>query len=375
MSIDLATLATPGVRRLQPYQPGKPASEVQRELGLQQVIKLASNESPFGPSPLALARAREALTDLHRYPDGGGFALKRQLAAWHRTTPEHITLGNGSNDVLELIARVFASPEHEVVYAQHSFIVYALVTKAIGAGAVEVAANAYGHDLPALAAAISPRCRLVFIANPNNPTGTWNQRHALRRFLDAVPSQVIAVIDEAYCDYVTDPDYPDCQQWLAEYPNLIVTRTFSKAYGLAALRIGYALSSPLIADLLNRIRQPFNVNSVALEAALGALDDSAHIARVRALNAAGRQQLESGLAALGMEWLPSAGNFLCVRAFAGFSGQQLFAALLKRGIIVRTLDEYQLPQHVRITIGSEEENNSLLKSLSEAVTDAALRDA
>ena len=371
MNADIFSLANDGVQHLQPYKPGKPVSEVQRELGLQQVIKLASNESPFGPSPRAMAHLQTVLTELHRYPDGNGFALKQRLAERHRIAPENITLGNGSNDILELIARVFVSAQHEVVYAQHGFIVYALVSKAIGASAIEVAANAYGHDLPAMAAAVSERCRLVFIANPNNPTGTWNSHRHLRLFLDTVPPQVIVVIDEAYCDYIDHPDYPDCSQWLAQYPNLVVTRTFSKAYGLAGLRVGYALSSPLIADLMNRIRQPFNVNSIALEAALAALDDSDHISHVRAQNAVGMQQLEDGFASLRMEWIASAGNFLCVKAGAQLNGSQLFTALLKHGVIVRTLNEYQLPHHVRITIGSETENNHLLDSLSAVLADTA----
>ena len=371
MNSDILSLANNGVQHLQPYQPGKPVSEVQRELGLQQVIKLASNESPFGPSPRVIAHLQTILSDLHRYPDGNGFALKQRLAEQHSIVPENITLGNGSNDVLELIARVFVGTKHEVVYAQHGFIVYSLVSKAIGASTVEVAASAYGHDLPSMAAAVSERCRLVFIANPNNPTGTWNSRRNLRLFLDTVPPHVIVVIDEAYCDYIDHPDYPDCPQWLAQYPNLVVTRTFSKAYGLAGLRVGYALSSPLIADLMNRIRQPFNVNSIALEAALAALDDRDHIYHVRAQNAAGMRQLEDGLASLRMKWIASAGNFLCVRSNAPLSGSQLFTALLKHGVIVRSLNEYQLPNHVRITVGSETENQHLLDALSAVLADAA----
>ena len=366
---DLSMLANHGIRSMQPYRPGKPVGELQRELGLTQIIKLASNESAFGASPKALDGARAALAQPYRYPDGSGFELKRRLAEFHNVSPDRVTLGNGSNDVLELIARVFVAPSHEVMYSQHAFIVYSLITQAIGAGSMQVPATEYGHDLAAMAAATSANCRLVYIANPNNPTGTWNGSRSIRRFLDTVPDHIIVVIDEAYCDYVDNSEYPNCIPWLENYPNLVVTRTFSKAYGLAALRIGYTLSSPMIADLMNRIRQPFNVNSVALGAALAALDDNEHIARARSLNHDGMQQLEIGLSKLGMRWIPSVGNFICVQAPALMSGSQLFAALLRRGVIVRTIDEYELVDHVRVTIGTGDQNEYFLSALAAVLLD------
>jgi histidinol-phosphate aminotransferase len=368
---DFIELAAPGVRSLQPYQPGKPESELRRELGLADIVKLASNENPLGPSPQALAAVGASLAELARYPDGNGYELKQALAAYHALDTACITLGNGSNDVLELIARAFLTPEHEAVFSQHAFAVYPLVTQAIGARARIAKAHSanhpmpYGHALEALLELVGERTRIVFIANPNNPTGTWNTATELQAFLDAVPAHALIVIDEAYFDYAEVADYASAVAWLERYPNLIVTRTFSKAYGLAGLRVGYSLSHPEVADLLNRVRQPFNVNSPALAGARAALQDTEHLARSRAVNRAGRVQLQEGLAQLGLRALPSAGNFLCLDCAR--PGQPLFQALLKRGVIVRPVANYDLPNFLRITIGTEQENRRLLAAFAEVL--------
>jgi histidinol-phosphate aminotransferase len=278
MARELLSLAIPGVRGLKPYEPGKPLTELEREYGIKHAIKLASNENPLGPGAKALAAIRAQLDDLGRYPDGNGFALKAALAHTHGIAPPQITLGNGSNEVLEFAARAFVLPENEVVYSQHAFAVYPLVTQAIGAKAVVTPVIDWGHDLEAMAAAINVRTRLVFVANPNNPTGTWIAADALERFLQRVPEHVVVVVDEAYYEYVSEPRYPNTIPWVARFPNLVVTRTFSKVHGLAGLRVGYGVSSLQMADLLNRVREPFNVNSLALAAAEAALADVQHVA-------------------------------------------------------------------------------------------------
>ncbi|NJD08809.1 MAG: histidinol-phosphate transaminase, partial [Methylococcaceae bacterium] len=281
-------MAVAGVQGLTPYQPGKPISELERELGISNIVKLASNENPLGPSPKALAAISGLLGELHLYPDGGGFELKAALARHLNVGADQITLGNGSNDVLDLVGRAFLGPGTAAVFSAHAFAVYPIVTQACGAELRVAKAHdggegpAYGHDLKAMAKLIDEPVRVVFVANPNNPTGTYLRRDELRAFLAAVPPQVVVVVDEAYFEYVDFPDYPDCLQWLKDFPNLIVTRTFSKAYGLAGLRVGYAVSSPALADLLNRVRQPFNVNTLALAAATAALGDREHLDRTKA---------------------------------------------------------------------------------------------
>jgi histidinol-phosphate aminotransferase len=361
MSCDPLALVNEGVRGLTPYQPGKPIEELERELGLTHIIKLASNESPLGPSPKARAMALVGLDELSRYPDGGGADLRAALADIHAVAGECLTLGNGSNDVLELIARLFVSSEHEVVFSEHAFAVYPLLTRAMGARAVEVPARDRGHDLAAMADAISERTRLVFIANPNNPTGTWNDAEELSRFLAAVPDRVIVVVDQAYAEYVDEPGYPDCITWLPRYSNLIVTRTFSKAHGLAGLRVGYCVSSADIAQLLNRVRQPFNVNSLALAAAAASLEDDEHLTRSVDINRAGKRQLCAGFDALGLAYIPSVANFLCFAVPGDAAG--VYTALLHEGVIVRPLDVYGLPGHLRVTVGLEDENARFLHAL------------
>lgn len=372
MTCDLLSLAAPGVRTLQPYQPGKPESELRREYGLSDIVKLASNENPLGPSPRALAVIRDTLSGLARYPDGNGFELKAALSAKLGLSTAMLTLGNGSNDVLELVARAFLTPDHEAVFSEHAFAVYPIVTQAIGATARVAKANPpdhampYGHDPAALLALVNDRTRVVFVANPNNPTGTWLKTAELEAFLEAIPEQVIVVVDEAYFEYVeADADCPNALRWLDRFPNLVVTRTFSKAYGLAGLRVGYAISHPQVADLLNRVREPFNVNSLALVAAAAALDDFGHLERSRVVNRAGMEQLRNACRQLGLPWLPSVGNFLCVDV--GRPGREVFLELLKRGVITRPVDNYGLPRFLRISIGAEAENARLIETLTDVL--------
>lgn len=361
MTCDVAALAAPGVRGLQPYQPGKPIEELEREYGIRDIIKLASNENPLGASPLALDAVRAILADVHRYPDGNGFALKSRLARRHGIGTAQITLGNGSNDVLECVARAFVTPDNEVVFSEHAFAVYPIVTRAVGAKAVVTAAKDWGHDLDAMRAAITPRTRLVFIANPNNPTGTWLKASALEDFIRSLPDHVLVVVDEAYFEYVRETDYPDASSWVGRYTNLVVTRTFSKAYGLAGLRVGYAISSGAVADMLNRVRQPFNVNSLALAAATAALDDAAHLARSIEVNAAGLRQLADGARRLGLDYIPSVANFLSIDLAR--PAAPVYEALLRRGVIVRPVANYGMPNHLRVTVGRPEENERFLKAL------------
>jgi histidinol-phosphate aminotransferase len=360
MTIDVLSLATPGVRGLTPYVPGKPVEELERELGVTNAIKLASNENPLGPSPKALAAIQKALPEIARYPDGGGFALKHALASKLKVAPEQITLGNGSSDVIEFAARIFVAPGDEVIFSQYAFAMYPILTQAIGGRAVEVAARDWGHDLDAMAQAVSDKTRLVFVTNPSNPTGTWSDRASLRRFLEQIPPRVIVVLDEAYFEYVEIPDYPDGILLLRDFPNLIVARTFSKVYGLAGLRVGYSISSHAMADLLNRIRPPFNVNSLAQVAAQAALNDDEHLRKTRQLNHVGMRQLTDGFRQLDLAFIPSVGNFICVEVG---DAARFNDALLRQGVIVRPIASYGMPRHLRVTIGLQEENSRFLAAL------------
>ena len=364
-------LAAAGICGLRPYQPGKPIAELEREYGVTDIVKLASNENPLGPGPRALAAIAVASGDLARYPDANGYELKNALAARHGVTPDCVTLGNGSNDVLVLLAEVFLRPGLGAVYSRHAFAVYALAVQA--AGATHLVADAlpvedeqpFGHDLDAMAALVGPETRMVFIANPNNPTGTWLEAGALEGFIGALPEHLVVVIDEAYSEYVRESDYPETTRWLARYPNLVVTRTFSKAFGLAGLRMGYAVSSPEIADLLNRVRQPFNTNSLAQAAALAALGDEAHLARSVEINAVGLQRVGQACAALGLGVVPSVGNFLLVDM--GTEAALLYEALLREAVIVRPVGNYGLPNHLRISIGTPAENDRLIAALNKVL--------
>ncbi len=369
--IDWVARAMPGIRGLQPYQPGKPVAELERELGIADAVKLASNENPLGPSPLALAAARAVMDGIARYPEGSAPELRQALAARHRLDPAGITVGNGSNDCLDLIARAFLGPGRNAVYAEHAFAVYPISTRAAGAEGRPAPARPdddpmpRGHDLEAMAQRVDRDTAVVFIANPNNPTGTWLEAPQLRDFLHSLPRHVIAVVDEAYVEYARVPGYASAEPWLGELPNLIVTRTFSKVYGLAGLRVGYALSDPAVADLLNRVRQPFNVNLPGQAAAVAALGDEAHLERSLRCNREGLEALRRGLGDLGLRCLPSAGNFLCVDL--GRDAAAVDRGLLERGVIVRPLGPYGLPRHLRITIGTAAENARLLTALEEVL--------
>jgi len=361
-AMDICDLAPPYVRAIAPYQPGKPISELARELGLEEasIIKLASNENPLGVSPLARRAIEAAVAGLGRYPDGNGFDLKQALSRRYGVAQECIVLGNGSNDVLEMAARAFLTPGLEAIYSQHAFAVYPLAVQAAGATGVEVPAKNYGHDLAAMRRAVTGRTRLVFVANPNNPTGTLAPARELESFLSDLPKEVLVVLDEAYNEYLLEEYRYDSIGWLKRSPNLVVTRTFSKVYGLAGLRVGYAFAGAGVADLMNRVRQPFNVNSIALAAATAALDDTGFVRESYELNRSGMRQVTGGLKRLGLEYIPSYGNFVSFRV-KDASG--VFQKLLKSGVIVRPIASYGMPQHLRVTIGLETENSRFLQSL------------
>lgn len=366
MRKDFLSLATAGIQGLSPYQPGKPIEELARELNLDpaNIVKLASNENPLGPSPQVLTAIQIAAQDLTRYPDGSGYLLKNALARKFNLQPEQITLGNGSNDLLDLIGRCWLEPGRNAVYSQYAFAVYPITTQAMGADHREVPAQNWGHDLPAMLAAIDNNTSLVFIANPNNPTGTWVNSQQLREFLQQVPKDVLVVLDEAYVEYAQHPDFPASFEFLAEFPNLIICRTLAKAYGLAGLRVGYSVSNPEIAGILNRIRQPFNVNSLALAAAEAALEDRAYLQQSVAINQQGKQQLEAAFQQLGLEFIPSLGNFICVAVGDAAAVNQ---ALLEQGVIVRPLAPYGMPNHLRISIGLPTENQRCIEALQKVL--------
>jgi histidinol-phosphate aminotransferase len=365
MNADLPT-APAYVRDIAPYVGGKAIEDLARELDLdpKSIVKLASNENPRGPSPKALAAIAAAAGDLTRYPDGNGYALKSALADRLAVDRAQIVLGNGSNDILELATQAYLRPGDEAIYAQHAFAVYPLATHARGAVGIEVPARDFGHDLPAMRAAITPRTRIVFVANPNNPTGTFLPAAELTAFLESVPRDVLVVLDEAYNEYLRPEDRSDSIGWVADYPNLLVSRSFSKAFGLAALRIGYGVMAPEVADMLNRVRQPFNVNALAQAAAIAALEDTAYVEESRSLNTAGLRQLGAGLEAMGVRSLPSHGNF--VLAHVGDAGR-VYQALLAQGVIVRPVANYGLPAWLRVTVGLPEENERFLAALKSAI--------
>ena len=366
MTSKFLDLASQGIRGLQPYQPGKPVEELERELGLTDIIKLASNENPLGPSESVQKALSAALTEVARYPDGSAFELKKALAVKLAVAEASLTVGNGSNDVLELLARVYLRPGTEVLVSEHSFVVYPLLAISLGADLKVIPAKNFGQDLEATLSAVTDKTRMVFIANPNNPTGTWLTEQTIRSFMDQVSDDIIVVLDEAYFDYVEEDDYPDGIQLFREYPNLVVTRTFSKAYGLAALRIGYSVSHPDMADMMNRVRQPFNVNSLSLVAALEALNDTVYIDKVVELNRDGLLYLESECAALGLGYIPSVGNFLTIDF--GRDAMPIYEALLREGVIVRPIGVYGLPNHLRVTVGLKSENERLVLSLKKVLT-------
>lgn len=353
----------PHIAKLTPYKPGKPVEELTRELGITDVVKLASNENPQGPGASVQAAIAGAAADLSRYPDGNGYYLKQALASKLGVNPEQITLGNGSNDVLDLAAKICLQPGDEAIAAEHSFVVYRLATASCGAHLVEVPALDYGADLKRFAQAVTGKTRIIFLANPNNPTGTWVGETALVEFLDALDPNIWVVLDEAYFEYVDAAQYPDGMALQKRYPNLIVTRTFSKIHGLAALRIGYGVSSLQAADLMNRARQPFNVNAVALAAALAALEDTSFVQASAQRNRDGLLQLTNGLTEQNFSYIPSAGNFVCFDA--GPNASQINQALLQAGVIVRPVAEYGLTQHLRVTVGLPSEIDRFLGTLAD----------
>jgi histidinol-phosphate aminotransferase len=359
-------LALEHVRSLSPYVPGKPIEELERELGIRDIIKLASNENPFGPSPRALAAMHAALGDAWLYPDGSGHQLKHKLAAKLGVQVDQLTLGNGSNDVLVLIAEAFLKPGLEAVFSQYGFAVYPIATQAAGAKGVVVPAlpkdspMPFGHDLAAMKRAIGPATRVVFVANPNNPTGTWAPAAELRRFVAQIPAHALVVVDEAYYEYAGGLDIQNGMAWLNDFPNLVVVRTFSKAYGLAGLRVGYAVSHPSVAAMLNRVRQAFNVSSVALAGAAAALDDEAHVDAAVKIAVAERVRVAAALNAMGTPTVPTAGNFLLIEA--GPLAMRRYEALLRAGVIVRPVANYQLTEHLRVTLGTVEQNDRFLSA-------------
>jgi histidinol-phosphate aminotransferase len=362
------------VRAIAPYVAGKPISEVAREFGLDEasIVKLASNENPLGMPESAQRAMARAIADLGRYPDSNGFELKAALGARYGVPAEWITLGNGSNDILELAAHAFVEKGQAVVFSQYSFAVYALATQGVGARAIVVPAVRYGHDLDAMLAAIDADTRLVFVANPNNPTGTFIEGPTLEAFLDKVPRHVVVVLDEAYTEYLSADKRYDSIEWVRRYPNLLVSRTFSKAFGLAGLRIGFAIAQPGLTDLLNRLRQPFNVNTVAQAAAIAALSDGAFLEKSAALNAEGYRLLTEAFVKLGLEYVPSEGNFVLVRVGSDDkAGARVNLALLKRAVIVRPVDNYGLPQWLRVTIGLPRENQAFLAALEKTLAEPA----
>ncbi len=363
---DFTERAAPGVRGLQPYQPGKPIEELERELGITNAVKLASNENPLGPSPLAIEAGRKAMMDVGLYPDGNGFRLKQKLAERMGVAMERITLGNGSSDILEFVVRAFVQPGDTVLFSEHAFAIYPILAMTASARPVSVPAREWGHDLANMAASITPETKVVFVANPNNPTGTWLRGDELEAFIAKVPAETVVVVDEAYFEYGRHlaPDYPDAVAWVERYPNLVVSRTFSKCHGLAGLRVGYGISHPGVADLLNRVRPPFNVNSVALAAAEAALDDDAHLSRTLEVNAESMKQLAAGFDTLGLSYIESIGNFISVNV--GQAGP-VYEALLRVGVIVRPIAGYGMPDHLRITIGTAEQNERVLNALKKVL--------
>lgn len=365
--MDLTQLAPANIRSIAPYAPGKPISDVARELGMAEadIIKLASNENPLGPSPKALAAIQAALNDLALYPDGGGFALKAAICKRFGVEPAQIILGNGSNDVLELAARTFLQRGDSAIYSQHAFAVYPLVTQAVGATGIEVPAKNFGNDLPGMLAAIRPDTKLIFLANPNNPTGTFVPGSELHAFLKQVPERVLVLVDEAYGEYLDGADAYNSVPWLAEFPNLILSRTLSKAFGLAGLRIGFGFAAPVLIDLMNRVRQPFNVNHLAMVAAVAAIDDEAFIAKSRALNSAGLADLRAAFTQRGIEFLPAYGNFITFKV--GAKAGKVFESLLKQGVIVRPIAGYGMPDWLRVTVGTGAQNQRFLAALDTAL--------
>lgn len=359
MNISVKKLVPPEIAALVPYPPGKPIEEVEREYGIEGSIKLASNENPLGPSPKGVEAISGGLKSLHRYPDGSGYYLKKKLSKLLGVEPEMIILGNGSNEIIEFAIRTFLSPGDEVVMASPSFAVYPIVVKATRGKAVEVPLKGLTHDLDAMLKAVTERTRLIFIANPNNPTGTVVAKGALDTFIDALPDDIVVVIDEAYREYVADEDFPDAMRYVGGNKPVVVLRTFSKIYGLAGLRIGYGVADRDVVSYMERVRQPFNVNSLAQIAAMAALDDTSHLERSRENNREGMAHLFDEIGEMGIECVPSQANFFLIKVGRG---RDVYDGLLHKGVIVRPMDSYNLPEYIRVTVGLPKENRRFLET-------------
>lgn len=360
MEIDFNALAQPSIRNLTPYQAGKPIEELERELKITSAVKLASNENPLGASPHALAAATTAIQQTHIYPDANYFELKKILSEFLAVTPHHITVGNGSENILQIIAKAYIQQHDTAILSQYAFMTIKLILQSLGANIKTIPAEQWGHDINGMINAIDDKTRIVFLVNPNNPTGTYVNSEKFHELIQSVPPYVLLVVDEAYSEYIQQADFPDTLSYLERYPNLIITRTFSKVYGLAGLRIGYALSSPIIADILNRARLPFNVNSIGAKAAIAAIHDQEHVQKSVLLNHQGMKQLEAGLKQLGLSFIPSLGNFITIDVGEGVS---LFQKLLLEGVIIRPLKAYDMPKHIRVTVGTYEQNQRFLTAL------------
>lgn len=358
--VDFRSLANHSVRDLTPYQPGKPIEELERELGITSSIKLASNENPLGPSHKVILTAQHALQKAHFYPDGGCYELKQVLSNFLTVQPDQITVGNGSENVLELIVKAYLHKNDAAVISQYAFLTIPILLQSYGVIAKVVPARDWGHDIASMINAIDDKTRVLFLVNPNNPTGTYTNEADFVTLLQSVPPHVLIVVDEAYSEYITQSDYPDTLKYLTSYPNLIITRTFSKVYGLAALRLGYSISSPEIADILNRTRLPFNVNSIAAKAACAAIEDQEHVQNSVMINQHGMQQLQQGLEELKLPYIPSIGNFITIDVN---NAAAVYQKLLLEGVIVRPLNAYGMPAYIRVTIGTTQQNNRFLSAL------------
>lgn len=365
MPTNFRDLANEHIRNLTPYQPGKPIEELERELGITSSIKLASNENPLGASPHALKAAQEALSHSHIYPDGGGYELKKTVSTYLSVKPDQLTFGNGSENVLELIVKSYLGKGDNAVLSEYAFLTIPILIKGYGATLNVTPAKNWGHDIQAMIKAIDTNTRVLFLVNPNNPTGTHTHKEDFELLLKSVPDRILIVIDEAYSEYIDSPDYPNALDYLDQHPNMVITRTFSKVYGLAALRLGFAISSPVIADILNRARLPFNVNSIAAKAGCAALLDQEHVKKSVALNNAGMQQMIAGLKSLDIKFIPSLGNFITIDVS---NAADIYNKLLLKGVIVRPLNGHGMPNHIRVSIGREDENKRFLQALKDTLT-------
>lgn len=365
MKPDFRALANPGISSLTPYQPGKPVEELERELGITSSIKIASNENPLGPSPKALVAIQNALPNAHIYPDGSCYELKNALAKFLSVDTQQITVGNGSENILELVAKSYLQSGDSAVISQYAFLTIPLIIQSFGATILEAPAVNWGHNIDNMLNAIDEKTRVLFLVNPNNPTGTYTNKNDFTKLMNSVPPHIIVVLDEAYSEFISTPDYPVALEFLAHHPNLIISRTFSKAYGLAGLRIGYAISSPEIADILNRARLPFNVNSLAAKAAAAALLDQEHMRATVRVNEEGKRELEEGLDKLKLNYISSLANFITIDVGDALT---IYQDLLKEGVIVRALNAYKMPRHIRVTIGTSAQNKRFLASIQKVIS-------